>query len=103
MPTWIAPRPAPPERTNATFDLLELRAINWLASRQASPLPGGTGEAASACRLTERWFRTPMETGGNGGDPGPMNGKNAGLSGANRHVNPDQTTRPRLQALRDAG
>jgi transaldolase len=44
-----------------------------------------------------------METGGNGGDPGPMNGKNAGLSGANRHVNPDQTTRPRLQALRDAG
>jgi len=44
-----------------------------------------------------------METGGNGGDPGPMNGKNARLSGANRHMNPDQTTRPRLQALRDAG
>ena len=32
-----------------------------------------------------------------------MNGKNAGLSGANRHVNRDQTTQPRLQALRDAG
>jgi transaldolase len=44
-----------------------------------------------------------MATGGNGGDPGPMNGKNASLSGANHHMNPDQTTRPRLQALRDAG
>ena len=44
-----------------------------------------------------------METGGNGGDPGPMNGKNAGLSGANRHVNRDQAIHPRLQALRDAG
>ena len=32
-----------------------------------------------------------------------MNGKNAGLSGANRHMNRDQTAHPRLQALRDAG
>jgi transaldolase len=44
-----------------------------------------------------------METGGNSGDPGPMNGKNAGFSGANRHMKRDQTTHPRLQALRDAG
>jgi transaldolase len=44
-----------------------------------------------------------MDTGGTGGDPGLMNGKNAGLSGANRHMNRDQTTHPRLQALRDAG
>ena len=44
-----------------------------------------------------------METGGNGGDPGPMNGKNVGLSGANRHMKRDQTAHPRLRALRDAG
>ena len=27
IPTWIAPRLAPPERTNATFGFLDLRAM----------------------------------------------------------------------------
>ena len=44
-----------------------------------------------------------METGDNGGDPGPMNGKNVGFSGANRHMSRNESTHPRLQALRDAG
>jgi transaldolase len=44
-----------------------------------------------------------METDGNRGDPGLMLRKNAGPSGANRHMTRDQTTHPRLQALRDAG
>ena len=44
-----------------------------------------------------------METGGNGGDPGPMNGKNVGFSGADRHMSRNESTHPRLQALHDAG